>query len=376
MDFKDPRVAAHFSVGAATFFGSEIDPGLLPAHPVEISKNVAFANAGQFGLAGSGTTPPIFPTGSSQPSIAYSGTFIPEIWSGKLIEKFYAATVLAAISNTDYEGEIKAYGDTVHIRTIPTITVSDYLSGGNLAVQRPSAPIVDLLINNGKYFNTILDDVMKIQSDINQMALWSDDAGQQMKISVDTAVLQGILHAAAATTNRGVAAGVISANINLGVTGTPLSVVANAPGVGQVDVVDVVTRLGQVLDEQNIPEIGRWLVIPTWFGTLIKRSELREVFLSGDQVTMLRNGKLGMIDRFTVYVSNLLPNGTAGTLAAGEFVVYAGHAHALTFASQFTNVETLRSEFTFGTLLRGLQVYGYKVVDPKALAEAIVTQGS
>jgi hypothetical protein len=359
-------------LSAAAILNPEFDLGLLPQHKVEMSKNVAFA----FPLAGSMTTPPIFPTGSSQPATAYSGTFIPQIWSGKLVEKFYAATVLAAISNTDYEGEIKSYGDTVNIRTIPTITVSAYLAGGNLTVQRPSAPIVTLLINQGYYFNAILDDVMRIQSDINLMSLWSDDAAQQMKIAVDTQVLLGILHAAAATTNRGVAAGVISQNINLGVTGTSLVVVANAPGAGQVTVIDVITRLGQTIDEQNIPEIGRWVVIPTWFGTQIKLSELREVFLSGDQVTMLRNGKLGMIDRFTVYVSNLLPNGTAGTLAAGEYVIYAGHAHALTFASQMTNVETLRSEFTFGNLMRGLQVFGYQVVDPKALAEAIVTQGS
>lgn len=334
------------------------------------SPNIAFA----FGLAGAMTTPAIYPSGSSQASNAYSGTFIPEIWSGKLIQKFYNATVLAAISNTDYEGEIKNYGDKVNIRTIPTVTINDYLAGGDLSVERPSAPITTLLIDKGKYFNTILDDVHKIQSDINQMSLWSDDASQQMKIKVDTDVLGGMYNQATATYNRGTAAGKISGNINLGVTTTPLSVVANSPASGQVDVVDVVTRLGQVLDEQNIPEVGRWILIPTWFGTLIKRSELRQVFMSGDSVTMLRNGKLGVLDRFTVYVSNLLPNGVASSLVAGEFVIYAGHPHALSFASQMTKVETLRSERTFGTLLRGLQVYGYKVLDGQALSQAVVTQ--
>lgn len=364
-------VAGLAGANGAAFYGMEIDPGLMPAHSVEIPKTTAFA----FGLAGAMTDPPIYPSGSSQPSPAYSGTFIPEIWSGKLIEKFYAATVLAAISNIDYEGEIKAYGDKVIIRTIPTITIKPYLAGGDLEVERPGSDVVNLLIDKGQYFNTILDDVMKIQSDINQMSLWSDDASQQMKITVDTDVLGGILNQATATYNRGVAAGKISGNINLGVTTSPLSVVANAPASGQVDVVGVITRLGQVLDEQNIPEIGRWIVIPTWFGTLIKRSELRQVFMSGDNVTMLRNGRLGQVDRFTIYVSNLLPNGVAGGLAAGEFAVYAGHSHALTFASQMTKVETLRSERTFGTLLRGLQVYGYKVVDGQALAQAICAQG-
>src|SRR5580765_7173711 len=97
-----------------------------------------------FPLANGGSTPPIFPTGSAQPNPAYSGTFIPEIWSGKLIEKFYASTVLAAISNTDYEGEIRNQGDKVHIRTKPTITISDYSADMALALQRPSGNVIDL----------------------------------------------------------------------------------------------------------------------------------------------------------------------------------------------------------------------------------------
>jgi hypothetical protein len=330
-------------------------------------------------LAGAGTTPPIFPTGSIQPTPAYSGTFIPEIWSGKLIEKFYASTVLAAISNTDYEGEIRNQGDTVHIRTKPTISIKPYLAGGSLAVERPGSNIVDLKIDQGLYFNEILDDVMEIQSDINLMGIWSDDAAQQMKITVDTMVLLGILGQANAS-NRGITAGKISANLNLGVTGTPVPVVANQaspPVAGQATVLQIVLRLGLVLDEQNIPEQGRWIVMPAWMAALIKESELRQAYLSGDATSILRNGRLGMIDRFTLYVSNLTPKGAVTgppALAAGEWAVYAGHPHALTFASQISKVETLRSEFTFGTLLRGLQVFGYKVLDGIALAEAIVTE--
>jgi hypothetical protein len=326
---------------------------------------------GVFPIAGAGTTPPLFPVGSTANAMGASG-FIPEIWSGKMIEKFYNSTVLAAISNTNYEGEIKAFGDKVRIRTKPTIIIRDYLADGNLQVQRPEGGILDLLIDKGKYWNTILDDVMRIQSDLNVLSMWADDASQQMKIVIDTEVLKGILHQMVAA-NRGIAAGAISASINLGATTTPLTVVATAPAVGEVDVLDVILRLGQVLDEQNIPETGRWIVLPAWMATLIKRSELRQAYLSGDAVSMLRNGRLGMVDRFTLYISNLLPVGVAGGLAAGETAVYAGHQHGLTFASQMTNMEVLRSEFTFGTLQRGLQVYGYKVIDGKAIAEAIVT---
>jgi hypothetical protein len=137
-----------------------------------------------------------YPAGSAQPNPAYSGTFIPEIWSGKLIEKFYATTVLAAISNTDYEGLIKNQGDKVIIRTRPTITIRDYTIGQSLLVERPSGNIVEFDIDKGKYFNTILDDVHEIQSDMNLMSMWSDDAAEQMKIVIDTDVLTGLLNQA------------------------------------------------------------------------------------------------------------------------------------------------------------------------------------
>ena len=325
-----------------------------------------------FPNAGSGTTPPIYPTGSTSNNLPSTG-FIPEIWSGKLVEKFYASTVLAAISNTDYEGEIKNQGDKVKIRTKPTITISDYRADGLLSLQRPTGSVVELNIDNGKYFNTILDDVMDVQSDLNLLSMWSDDAAEQMKIVIDTAVLAGILGGAAAQ-NRGTTAGKISGNINLGVTTSPLSTTAIAAS-GKVDILSVLLRMGQALDEQNIPETGRWVVLPTWAATLVKQSELRQAYLSGDGVSILRNGRLGMVDRFTLYTSNLLPTGTAGGLASGETAIYAGHAHGLTFASQVSKVETLRSEQTFGTILRGLQVYGYKVIDGTAIAQAIVTPG-
>lgn len=324
------------------------------------------------GIAGAGTTPVLYPAGSPAPDYQ-AGGFIPEIWSGKLIEKFYAATVLAAISNTDYEGEIKSYGDRVKIRTKPTITINNYLVDGDLTLDRPMGGTVELYIDQGKYFATILDDVIEKQSDINQLSMWADDASEQMKITVDTDVLKFILHGGAAA-NRGVAAGAISGNINLGVTGTPIGTVGRNPGTGQVEIVDVLLRMAQALDEQNIPETGRWVVMPVWATTQLKRSELREVFVSGDQVSILRNGRFGQVDRFTIYASNLLPNGVAAGLAAGEWAIYSGHAHGLTFASQLTNVETIRSERTFGQIFRGLQVYGRAILDNKALCEAIVTQ--
>jgi hypothetical protein len=326
-----------------------------------------------FPIAGGGTTPPLYPAGST-PNAFQANGFIPEIWSGKLVEKFYASTVLAAISNTDYEGEIKNMGDRVRIRTKPTITIREYRADGNLQVERPEGDDLSLLINKGRYFNTILDDVMEVQSDLNALSMWSDDAAQQMKIVIDTDVLTGLLGACAAS-NRGVTAGVISGSVNLGATTTPLVSVSRSPTAGQVEILDLILRLGQVLDERNIPEEGRWVILPVWAIAQLKFSDLRQAYVTGDSVSPMRNGRVGQIDRFTIYASNLLPNGTAGGLAAGEFAVYAGHAHGLTFASQVSKVETLRSEMTFGRLLRGLQVYGYQVVDGTALAQAIITKG-
>jgi hypothetical protein len=324
------------------------------------------------GLAGAATTPPLYPALSTSTDYVAAG-FIPEIWSGKLIEKFYAATVLAAISNTDYEGEIKSYGDRVKIRTKPTLTINNYLVNGDLALQRPAGSSVELTIDQGKYFAAILDDVIEKQSDINNMSLWSDDASEQMKIVVDSDVLLFLINQANAA-NKGLTAGAISGNVNLGVTGTPIATVGRNPSTGQIEIIDVILRIGQCLDEQNIPETGRWVVMPTWATFQLKRSELREVFVSGDQVSILRNGRFGQIDRFTIYASNLLPFGAPAGLAAGEWVIYGGHAHGLTFASQMTNVETIRSERTFGQILRGLQVYGRQVLDNKAICQAVVTQ--
>lgn len=299
------------------------------------------------------------------PTTAYSGTFIPEIWSTKLIEKFYDATVLAQISNTDYEGEIKNQGDKVNIRTKPSITIRSYQSGQALTLERPSSNIINLLIDQGYYWNTVIDDVMETQMDINAVSLWSTDASEQMKITVDSYVL-GTISAGISAQNKGATAGRISGNINLGVAGTPIVITT-------ANVIDYIVYLGQVLDEQNVPETGRWLVIPAWMAAQIKRSDLKDAALTGDSQTPLRNGKLGMIDRFTVFQSNLLPYVT--TAGDNAHRVFAGVKSGLTFASQISKVESMRSELTFGNIMRGLQIFGSKVVDGKMVAELYCKKG-
>ena len=296
---------------------------------------------------------------------AATGSFIPEIWSGKLIEKFYAATVLAAIANTDYEGEIRNMGDKVKIRTKPTITIRAYTTDQALVVERPSSSTVELNISNAYYFNEVLDDVFELQADLNLLSMWADDASEQLKITIDTAVL-GILNAGVNTSNLGSTAGKISGNIDLGAAGAPAVLTPST-------VLNYIVDMGTVLDEQNIPETGRWLVIPPWAAGMIKKSDLRNASISGDGSSLLRNGRLGMIDRFTLYASNLLPTAAEGSVTAWQ--IFGGHPHGLTFASQISKIETLRSEQTFGTLLRGLQVYGAQVLDGIALTELYAVRG-
>ena len=299
-----------------------------------------------------------YATSSGHPQ--YTGNFIPEIWSGKLIENFYDATVLSAISNTDYEGEIRNMGDTVNIRTTPEITIQTYVKGQTLSVENPDKAKLQLIIDKGEYFACVEDDVDQVQADVNMMDMWSKDASERMKIKIDQRVLTDLLPDVSAN-NKGQTAGAISGNIDLGVAGTPEALTTS-------NVIGKIVDMGTVLDEANCPEGDRFLVIPAKMAGLIKQSDLKDASITGDGSSPLRNGRLGMIDRFTVYVSHNLKK-TAG----GEFSVIGGHTMGFTFASQMTNMETIRSETTFGNIIRGLQVYGYKVVKPEALATMIVT---
>ena len=307
-----------------------------------------------------------YPVSPGRPN--YSGNFIHEIWSGKLIENFYDATVLAAISNTDYEGEIRNMGDTVNIRTTPEITIRDYVKGQTLTVENPDKPKLQLVIDKGEYFACVEDDVDKVQSDINLMDTWSKDASERMKIKIDQRVLTDLLPDVAST-NRGATAGAISASFNLGVTTAPLTVTKDGAG-GTTSVIDLLVDIGTVLDEANAPEGNRFVVIPAKMAGLIKKSELKDASLTGDGTSIIRNGRLGMIDRLTVYVSHNLKRASVG--GATEFSVIAGHKMGFTFASQMTNMETIRAESTFGNIIRGLQVYWYKVVKGEALSTAII----
>ena len=310
--------------------------------------------------------------GGHYPSGGLTG-YIPEVWAGKLIERWYNASVIAAITSTDYEGMIKSYGDNVIIRSEPLISVSDYKVGAPLTYDVPGSATVELTIDKAKSWAFTIDDIDKHQSDLNLMSIFADAASEQLKVVIDAAVLRQMKGTATAK-NKGSTAGAIAGDINLGVTATPVNVNTSN------EVVNLILAMGQALDEQNAPESGRWIVLPAWAIQVLKSVETGTSASSalvgantmGDGTSILRNGKIGSIDRFTCYSSNQLPSGVADSLAAGETAIFAGIPSACAFASQIVKNETLPNPDSFGELMRGLQVYGYKTVKPEGLVEAVI----
>lgn len=295
---------------------------------------------------------------------AYSGVMIPEIWSTNLVKEYYDASVLTQVTNTDYEGEISGMGDKVIIRTQPKVNMRPYVIGQNLETEFPTGGKIELLIDKGMYWQTGIDDVVHKQQDINQMTLWAQEAAEEMKLMLDTEVLS-FLPANVHAKNTGATAGRVSNNVNLGTAAAPLIPTA-------ANILEIVLRLGQVLDEQNVPETGRYLIMPFWATTLLKLSDLKNTYTTGDSTSPLRNGMVGRIDRFTVFNSNLLPINPAPGAGDWKTVIMAGHKDAATFATQFTKTETLRSEKTFGDIMRALIIYGYQMIKPEAAAVAYI----
>lgn len=285
--------------------------------------------------------------------------FIPELFSGKLIKKYYDRTVLGAVTNTDYEGEIKKFGDTVIIRGRPTMTIRDYKKGQTLVNEQPEAVSKTLVIDQGKYWSFVTDDVDDRQTDLKgYISDWAADAAAQLEIAIDTLVLAYMATKPHAK-NTGSTAGVKSGAFTLGVTATPLTMT-------KANILDLIVDAGTVLDEQNVPVDGRFFTIPPRIAGLIKKSDLKDASLSGDAKSTIRTGVLGSIDRFTLIVSNLL---AAGSDAAGTACLF-GHKDATTFATQITERKMQDNPNGFGKLHRGLSVFGREVIKTEALGVA------
>jgi hypothetical protein len=314
---------------------------------------------------------------------AYSGTFIPTLWSKKLNAKFYASTMLSEVSNTNWEGEIQNQGDTIRIRTAPSITIRDYAGPGSVLDSEVPTPIfTDMQIDQAKYFSVQVSDVLEYQADLELMSMFTEDAGKQLKIAIENNTFYNwFVTNGPHASNEGATAGAISGGFNLGTDTAPID---------QADpqnVLNAILEMAAVLDEQNVPEEGRWLMLSPKDRNLLMQSNIAQAYFTGDSSSTVRSGKIGMLDRFTVFVSNLLPRGAAGTdwndgqgtLTPGAVagakarrMMVAGTKHACSFASQITKTEPLRNQSDFGDIVRGLSVFGRKVTKPEALTVAVV----
>jgi hypothetical protein len=323
----------------------------------------------------------------SAPSPTYSGTFIPTLWSGKLAKKFYNTTIFGDIANTDWQGEISNLGDKVIINTIPTLHTKEYKVGQQLEYEVPSPETITLQIDKARYFGINVNDIMEFQSKPNLMEMFTNDASTQMKLYIDKDVIHSSFFDSVGawktsltgkdavwTKNMGANAGAISGAYNLGTDTAAVSLTA-------ANILSYITMLSTVLDEANVPEEGRYLVITPQERQLLMMSNLAQAQFMGDPKSILRNGKIGTIDRFSVYLSNQLPradaakawdNTTASADAVKRHLIFAGHKTGISFASQITKMETLQNPNDFGHLVRGLQVWGNQVTQGQCLAPMVV----
>ena len=297
----------------------------------------------------------------------------PKRYSGKILRKFYESCVLTQISNTDYEGEIKSFGDTVIIRTTPDIVVDDYVKGQDLKYRVYETDTVELQIDKGKYWAFTTNPIDVAQTDIKSFTeKWTSEASLRMKIAIEKDVFGYLVTSGTASSdNVGKNAGAISHSYDLGTSEAKVTL-TNA------NIVSKIVDAGSVLAEQNIPVQSEscWMVVDQKAANLLSNSELKAAFLAGDgKASFLKNGQYNLphIDCFDIYRSNIL-----GQIAATDSTGYIvfGHNSALTFASQITENEVLPNPNGFGKLHRGLMIYGFEVVQPKALGLIVCTYGS
>jgi N4-gp56 family major capsid protein len=274
--------------------------------------------------------------------------FIPEVWAAELLTTLPRKYVFAqsGVVNRDYEGEIAAFGDTVHIGTLTDPTISTYVK--NVTVINPETLTTadeTLLIDQSKYFSFEVDDVdaRQVRDDGQLLTKAADRSADGLAKAADT-FISGLMVANAGT------------------------VLAAADAATPDAAYRLVRRLKIALDKNDIPFAGRFLIVaPEFYGLLLGDNRFINAQAYGS-TDPIRNGEVGSILGFAVMLSNTIPAGTAGTGTEVSNFVVAGHGIATTFADQINKVEAYRPESSFGDALKGLHLYGARVVRPEALA--------
>ena len=289
-----------------------------------------------------------------------NGFFIPEIYSKKVQIALRKAAVAEAICNTDYMGEISNFGDTVNIIKEPQIAVADYTRGLAVTSTNLTDQELVLTIDQAKSFSFKLDDLEKRFSHVNFQAVASDNAAYALRDAMDSNILTAIRAGATVTTGMGTT----SAPIDIGFAS------------GEVDPLNQMALAAKELDEANAPEDGRWFVAaPEWYNALSNSSsKLLSVDFNAGQGS-IRNGLVasGLLRGFQMYKSNNLPtNDLSGATPAGSAtapVALFGHISATSAASSMNKVETIRDTGTFSDIVRGLMVWGRKVLRPEIVGK-------
>lgn len=277
--------------------------------------------------------------------------FKPEIWSAQLLDALENALVYAqpALVNRDYEGEISTQGQSVHITTIGDPTIFDYDKNANLNYEEVETAGTDLLIDQAKAFAFRLDDVDKAQALLNPMVKMAQNAAYALRDKADAYVAN-------------LYTGVASANV-LGSTGAPINTFTAPTDAYSKVLVPLRTKLNRA----NVPTEGRYVVAsPEFIGSMLNDDRFVKVDASGSSEG-LRNGMVGRAAGFDILESNNTPNPSGDTQ-----VVQAGYPGAITYAEQILETEALRLQNTIADAIRGLHVYGAKLLRPTGIAVAFI----
>ena len=309
-----------------------------------------------------------------------SGNFTPQIFSQKVLKFFRRASVAEDITNTDYTGEIENFGDTVNIIKEPTITVSQYTRGSVVNTQNLADDQITLTVDQANAFAFKIDDIEERQSHINFEALATSSGAFSLKRKYDANVLQAISDGAgiAGADDASLSGGLTTTNTSLGTASSPINVETDDAGI------NLMLLMARVLDDQSVPEENRWFVAPPIFYEKMFQAgnKIAEVQVTGDASSNLRNGLAtpGTLAGFRCYKSTAL-NSTAGTdqvtlsgvaTDASENVILAGHISSTATASHIAKTEVVRSTESFSDVVRGLHVFGRKVLRPEAIVRGVI----
>ena len=299
--------------------------------------------------------------------------FLPSIYSKKVLNFFRKASVVEAITNTDYAGEISAYGDSVKIIKEPVISVSDYTRGSDTTATKLTDQELTLVVDSAKAFKFIVDDIETNMSHVNFKEVATSSAAYALRDSYDAAVIAAMFSGLSTSSpDHTIGADAAAATQTMGQhQGGSNSVdLTGSDGTG-TDALDMMAFMAKLLDEQNVPEEGRWFVAPPSFYNELSQSgsKLMSVDFNAGQGS-IRNGLVssGKLRGFDMYKSN---NVAATSTATGK--ILAGHISSTATAQTIISTEVLRDPTSFGDIVRGLHVYGAKVLRPEALVSAFYT---